>query len=417
MPEPSVRTEHRPLSVVGSTAWLISPAAAAAGRVALERQPGQRVRRLVEVGADAFRERRHPRRARMQSLVLGHGARLTWRETAIPAPPGPLGAVVTPLAMATCDLDRPLGLGATPFPLPLHLGHECVGVVVAVGDDVRTVRRGNRVAVPFQVSCGACPACRHGLTGSCRAVPPLSMYGFGVAGGAWGGVFSEQMAVPYADAMLVPLPEAVDPVAVASVGDTLSDAYRHIAPHLDRVRRHPEGPRIIIVGAVRRRSRFSASVPLYAGQIARALLPEASVVIIDARPSVREHGTSLGLEMQAPVRVRHLSAPLVVDCSADPLGLDLALRATAPDGLCSCAGTLHSSVRVPATLMFGRNVTLTVSRSHIRSVMPAVLDLVAAGRIDPGAVTTAVAPFGDATRTLREHLLGGGTKTVLVHSA
>ena len=58
--------------------------------------------------------------------------------------------------------------------------------------------------------------CRNRLTGNCRSVPPISMYGFGVAGGAWSGAFSEQVAVPYADAMLVPLPAGVDPVAVAS---------------------------------------------------------------------------------------------------------------------------------------------------------------------------------------------------------
>jgi threonine dehydrogenase-like Zn-dependent dehydrogenase len=79
-----------------------------------------------------------------------------------------------PSAMATCDLDRPVGLGATPFPLPLHFGHECVGEVLAVGEAVRTVRPGDRVAVPFQISCGTCLACRNRLTGNCRSVPPMA---------------------------------------------------------------------------------------------------------------------------------------------------------------------------------------------------------------------------------------------------
>jgi hypothetical protein len=80
------------------------------------------------------------------------------------------------------------------------------------------------------------------LTGNCRSVRPISMYGFGFAGGAWGGAFSEQVAVPYADAMLVPLPAGVDPVAVASVADTFSDAYRHIGPWVEQIRRHPKDP-------------------------------------------------------------------------------------------------------------------------------------------------------------------------------
>jgi alcohol dehydrogenase len=63
--------------------------------------------------------------------------------------------------------------------------------------------------------------------------------------------------------------------------------------------------------------------------------------------------------------------------------------------------------------MFGRNITLAIGRSHVRTVMPAVLDLVAAGRIHPELVTTTVAPFADAAEVLREHLLAPRTKTVL----
>jgi alcohol dehydrogenase len=321
-----------------------------------------------------------------------------------------------PLAMATCDLDRPVGLGATPFPLPLHFGHECVGEVLAVGEAVRMVRPGDRVAVPFQISCGACPACRNRLTGNCRSVPPISMYGFGVAGGAWGGVFSEQVAVPYADAMLVPLPAGVDPVAVASVADTLSDAYRHIGPYVERIRRHPEGPGIILFGAMRRRSIFGASVPLYAAQIARALVPEADVLVVEARDDVREHAARLGFEACEPKALGRRQAPLVVDSSADPRGLAAALHATAPDGICSCAGTLHASVKIPAARMFGRNNTLTVARSHIRTVIPEVLDLVAAGRIHPESVTTTIASFEDAAKVLSDHLRGTATKTILVRA-
>lgn len=407
----------RPRSPLLSAARALSPAAVAAGQVALERQRGQRVRRLVDTAGDVVRQRRQPRCPRMGSLVLGSGGRLTWRGTAAPPPPGPSAAVVAPLAMATCDMDRPLGLGVTPFPLPLHLGHECVGRVTAVGADVRSVAVGDVVAVPFQISCGTCAACRAGLTGSCRAVPPISMYGFGLAGGAWGGAFSELVAVPYADAMLVPLPAGVDPVAVASVGDTLSDAYRHLAPHLDRVRRDPDGPRIIIVGATEPEGPFSPSVPFYASQLARALVPEAEVLVVDARAWVRAAGAAIGVEVLTLLGLRGRTAPLVIDCSASPRGLSLAVRATAPDGVCSCAGNLHASLRIPAALMFGRSITLAIGRSHVRTVMPEVLDLVAAGRIHPEKVTTTLAAFQDAPDALREHLLSESVKTVLVRTA
>ena len=408
---------HRPRHSLVAVAALFSSSARAAGTVALERQRRERIHRLVSVARDAIRERSQPTRPRMRSVVLTRPGRLDWWDTPVPAAPAPGGAIVMPLAMATCDLDPPVGLGATPFPTPLHFGHESVGEVLAVGEAVRTVRPGDRVAVPFQISCGTCPACRNRLTGNCRSVPPISMYGFGLAGGAWGGVFAEQVSVPYADAMLVPLPAGVDPVAVASVADTLSDAYRHIGPYVERIRRHPEGPSIILFGAVRRDSVFGASVPLYAAQIARALVPEANVLVVEARAAVREHAARLGFEACEPKALGRRQAPLVVDSSADPRGLTAALRATAPDGICTCAGTLHASVKIPAARMFGRNSTLKLARSHIRTVIPKVLDLVAAGRIRPELVTTTIASFEDAPKVLSDHLRGAATKTILVRTA
>ena len=64
----------------------------------------------------------------------------------------------------------------------------------------------------------------------------------------------------------------------------------------------------------------------------------------------------------------------------------------------------------------GRNSTLTVARSHIRTVIPEVLNLVAAGRIHPESVTTTIASFEDAPKVLSDHLRGTATKTILVRT-
>lgn len=395
-------------------ARLLGPNARAAGRVLLERQPGQRLRRLIRVASDSSQQSRRPSRPRIRSLWLDSAGRLAWRRMAAPSAPGPNGAVVEPLTMATCDMDRPLALGATAFPRPLHLGHECIARVAAVGDQVATVQPGDVVAVSFQISCGSCVTCRVGLSGSCRSVPPLSMYGFGAAAGAWGGTVADQVAVPYADAMLLPLPPGVDLVAAASVGDTLSDAYRHVVPHLSRLREHPAGSTVIILGALHPRSLYSPSVVFYAAQIVAALAPEAACMVADQRPWVRAEGERVGVEVVPLRALCRARAALVIDASFDRRGLATALRATAPDGLCSCAGTLHRSVRVPGALMYGRNVTLALSRSHIRAVMPHVLQLLAAGTIRPERVTNVVAGFADAPEVLRAHLRTATTKTVLV---
>jgi alcohol dehydrogenase len=404
-------TAYHSRGVVRSTATALSPASWSAAGVALQWGRHERMRRLADITAGRLRNRG---RGTVRALVAGRGARLTWKDVPRPPAPGPDAAVVAPLAMATCDLDRPIALGATPFPLPLSLGHECVAEVLSAGERVGTVRPGDRVVVPFQISCGTCPACRTGRSGNCRRVPPLSMYGFGVAGGLWGGAIADRLTVPYADAMLVPLPAGVSPAAAASAADTLGDAYRHIAPHVDRVRDHPDGPGVAIVGAVSRRSVFGASVPLYAALIARALLPGADIVIGDERPFVRAHAERLGLTAVPVAALRRRRAPLVVDSSASPRGLARALRITAPDGHCTCAGLLHASARVPASMMFGRNATLSIARSHVRSAIPGVLDMIASGRLHPESVTTTLAGFDDAPDALRAHVLDADIKTVLV---
>jgi threonine dehydrogenase-like Zn-dependent dehydrogenase len=69
------------------------------------------------------------------------------------------------------------------------------------------------------------------MTAHCEAHPGLTGYGVSVAGD-WGGLFSEEVRVPYADAMLQPLPDGVDPVAVASASDNLTDAYIGVATAL-----------------------------------------------------------------------------------------------------------------------------------------------------------------------------------------
>jgi alcohol dehydrogenase len=350
----------------------------------------------------------------MRSLVLAPGGRLSWREVPAPAAPGPDGAVVHPLAVATCDLDRPLALGRTPFPLPLRFGHECVAEVISVGERVRTVTTGQRVVVPFQISCGACPVCRQGRTGNCAGVPPISMYGFGVGGGHWGGALSDLLAVPYADAMLVPLPEGIDPVAAASVADNVCDGFRHVTPYLPHVLERDPQSEVLIVAGVSRRPIFSPSVPLYAGLVALAL-GARTVLFADSRPVIRDHADRLGLVPLQPSEVRaRPPAPLVVDASAHPRGLWLALSKTAPDGVCSSAGTLHSVSRIPSGVMYGRNVTFHISRTHVRMLIPSVLDLMGEGRIRPELVTTAVASFEDAPVALREHTRSEQVKTILV---
>ena len=402
---------HRPRGWLRHYAGFLTPNAAAATPVLLERDRAQRLRRLGAAVGDRASQRFRATRPRMRALQAAPGARLRWRDVPVPAPPGPDGAIVHPIACSTCDLDCGIALGATQFALPLHLGHECVAEVLSVGERVRTVKPGDRVIVPFQINCGTCTPCHAGRTGSCTSVPPASMYGMGLAGGLWGGAFADQLPVPYADAMLVALPEGIDPVAAASVADNVCDAYRHIAPHLPALLEEDPDAEVLIVAATNPRTPFGSSAPLYTGLIARAF-GARNVSLADARPAVRAHAERLGLNALKPRELRRRApAPLVVDATVEDLGISLSN--TAADGICSSLGGFHRSTQVPLLQMYVRNATLHIGRTHVRHLIPQVLELMLDGRLRPESVITNVASLDEAPFALREHFLGGGVKTVL----
>jgi alcohol dehydrogenase len=396
----------RPRGFLRHYTGLMTPAGMTAARLMLSDHRTQRL-----AGIQSYRARRSG--STQRGLVVGPGGALSWKCVPAPGRPGPLAANVRPIAIATCDMDRPIMLGATPFPLPLHLGHECVAEVVAVGEEVLGVSVGQRVVVPFQINCGTCQPCRWGRTGSCTAVPAVSMYGFGLAGGPWGGAIADELAVPFADAMLVPLPPGIDPVAAASVADNISDAYRHIAPHLPGLLSCDPDTRILIMAGLERRPLFTPSVSLYAGLVAQAL-GGMRIEIVDSRAGVRELANRLGMHPLAPDDLRQLEpAPLVVDVTGSVKGLTRSLDATAPDGICTSAGGLHNSGRLPLLQCYIRNVSIHIGRSHARNVIPDVLDLMTSGRLHPEAVTTNVAPIDEAPAALQEHRSGGAIKTIL----
>jgi alcohol dehydrogenase len=242
------------------------------------------------------------------------------------------------------------------------------------------------------------------------------MYGFGVAGGHWGGHVADLFKVPFADAMLVALPEGIDPAAAVSASDNVCDAHRHLAPHLPQILQREPGATVLILAAQTRDLPFGASLPLYCGQIAKAL-GAGRVILVDARPPVRLRAIELGLDAIPPSELGGLDpAPLVLELTTTPAGLRRGLELTAPDGICSSAGGLHGDAKIPYGLMFARNATLKIGRSHARAEVPAVLDLIASGRIAPERVNSNLGSIDDAPRALRDHAEGNAIKTVLLES-
>src|ERR1700733_4869850 len=123
----------------------------------------------------------------MQQLTYTGPDALEWREAPEPKLSSDTAALVRPRAVATCDLDALIISGASPFPAPFAIGHECVAEVIDVGDAVRSLAPGQLVSVPFQISCGECASCMRGRTGNCATAGFMATYGFGPAVERWGG--------------------------------------------------------------------------------------------------------------------------------------------------------------------------------------------------------------------------------------
>jgi len=337
----------------------------------------------------------------VRALTYTAANELQWRDAPEPRLDSDGAAILRPRAVATCDLDGIIIGGESPFPPPFPIGHECVAEVVDIGDAVTSVRPGELVSVPFQISCGACEPCRRGHSGNCVSVAFMSTYGFGPAVEQWGGFLSDLVCVPYADHMLVPVPAGLEPATVASASDNISDAWRAVGPPLAE---DPGAPVLVVGGA------GPGSIGLYAAALAAALGSE-KVLYVDADAERRRTAAALGAETLADPPKRLGPFPITVDSSADPAGLALALRSTAPDGVCtSTAIYFGEQPSLPLLEMYTRGITFKTGRAHAREAMPVVLELAATGVFHPERVTTRVVPWADASDALLER---GWTKLVI----
>jgi propanol-preferring alcohol dehydrogenase len=174
------------------------------------------------------------------------------------------GAVIRVEASGVCRSDwhfwnQDLEWIGFNLPLPTNTGHEVGGVVEEVGCDVRTIKVGDRVTIPFHESDGTCPECRAGHQNLCDNV---------IIGGVQRmGGWAHYVTITAADLNCIRLPEGVDSLSAAALGCRYMTAYRAV---VDRGRVQP-GQWLAVQGC--------GGVGLSAVQIAAAA--DAMVVAVD----------------------------------------------------------------------------------------------------------------------------------------
>ena len=331
-------------------------------------------------------------------LVFTEPGSLEWQQA--PDPEAGFGQVlVRPLAVSRCDLDIAMAAFGI-FPGPFPVGHEIAAEVVEVGPGVTRVRTGQRVAVPFQVSCGTCRPCSDRRYAACEPNQARAgaAFGFGEAGGGHGGGMADLLLIPDADHLLMAAPESISDTALATIPDNVVDAYRCV---VDGLREHP-GSDVLIVGG------DAPSISLYAICCARAL-GAGEIRYADSDPARLAAASDLGadvfdLEGEFPRRLDR--APIVIAGSLSLEGLHCAVRSTEAYGRLTVA-TIHFGPQTPLPLleMYTRGITLHTSRADSRRYLGEVLDLVAAGRLDPLAVPTTEIAWDEAAERWLEPAL------------
>ncbi|MFL5926524.1 MAG: zinc-dependent alcohol dehydrogenase family protein [Gaiellaceae bacterium] len=259
------------------------------------------------------------------------------------------------------------------------MGHEAIGVVAEVGADVRTVKVGDLVVMPFAFSDGSCIFCDEDLQTAC------------VHGGFFGnpevpGAQSEAVRIPQADGTLYVLPVGEDDALMPSLL-TLSDVMG-TGHHAAVVARVGPGKSVAVVG--------DGAVGLCAVIAAKRL--GAEQIIIVGRHEVRTQlGRAFGATdvvnrrgAEAVERVKELTDGYGVDAVLECVGLDqsieTAIEIARPGGAVGRVGVPQHDAMPGARPSFYKNITIgggpAPVRAYIDELLPDVLD----GRIEPGRV-------------------------------
>jgi hypothetical protein len=259
------------------------------------------------------------------------------------------------------------------------MGHEAVGVVDDVGPDVRTVKRGDVVIMPFAISDGTCEFCHEGLNTACVHVGFFGNNGMN-------GAQAEALRVPFADGTLYPLRGAEDEALLPSLL-TLSDVMG-TGHHAAVVAKAGPGKNVAVVG--------DGAVGL-CGVIAAKRLGAEQIIILGrhddrialahdfgATDVVSERGA------EAVERVKELTGGHGVHSVLECVGLDqsvqTAIEIARPGGAVGRVGVPQHGLIPGATTSFYGNITVgggpAPARAYIDELLPDVLE----GRIEPGRV-------------------------------
>jgi threonine dehydrogenase-like Zn-dependent dehydrogenase len=346
----------------------------------------------------------------------------------------PRDAVVRITLTAICGSDLHLYDGFIPTMQKGDIvGHEFMGEVVEVGPEAHNLRRGDRVVVPFTISCGRCFFCRRQFYSACQNSNPNAwvaetLYGYTGAGlfgyshmmGGYAGGQAEIVRVPFADVGPLKVPEGLTDEQVLFLSDIFPTAYQaaencNIQP----------GDTVAVWGC--------GPVGLLTVKCAY-LLGAERVIAIDRFPErlrvAREKAGAVTLNYeQVEVRdaLREMTSGQGPDACVDAVGMEAhgagligkydrvktllmqetdrayvlrqAIQACRPCGTVSIPGVYGGMIdKMPIGSAFSKGLTLRMGQTHVQRYMPQLLKLIESGALDPSFIITHRGRLDDAPR-------------------
>ncbi len=348
----------------------------------------------------------------------------------------PGDAVVRLTMSAICGTDLHMVRGTMPDMVPgTVLGHEGVGVVEAVGGEVRGFRPGDRVVIPSTICCGNCAYCRAGYNSQCDNANPngpaagTSFFGGPRSTGPINGLQATFARVPFAAANLIPLPDAVSDEQVIVLSDIYPTAW--FGAQCAEVSR---GDTVAVFGcgpvgllAIASAWRLGAGRVFAVDNVASRLEMARS-----------QHADPIDFGTEDPVAViGELTNGIGADRVIDAVGVDAytdtdelredeiteasgggatawahgrvpsqaaqwAVESVAKAGSIGIIGVYPPTVRTwPIGAAMNKNLTVKMGNCPHRAIIPQLVDLVASGVSDPAQQLTQIKPVDDALEAHR----------------
>ena len=319
--------------------------------------------------------------------------------------------IVKVTSTAICGSDLHLIHGMIPnMPKGFILGHETMGIVEEAGKEVHRVRKGDRVIIPFPISCGHCWYCEHDLWSQCDNSNPNgevgAIFGYSKKFGGYDGGQAEYLRVPYANVGPFKMPDELSDEQVLFLTDILPTSYWGVENGGVK-----KGDTVVILGcgpvgqlAVKWAAFMGAERIIVADPV-KYRLDHAKRVNDVETVNIEDHDNT-GEYIK---EITHGGADVVVDCvgmdgkmtvmekvetvlklqGGSKSAIEIASQAVRKGGTVSLVGVYGARYNMfPLGDFFSRNITLKMGQCPVQSYVEPILNLIREERIDATDIIT-----------------------------